>query len=188
MRDGCHGSFFHRRRCSYSLMNSITEMGPYINTRLRARLQTHLWPQRNNLDPRARPPCVYRVTHRAKKRPGFMFVKRETTGARRSTAANSASASEPRGWTAPEPRLISSFCPPFRMIRFSSLCTGRFSESRRGFFPATFSEKMQTLSAAARASSTLCLSIFCKCCGGGGLFSLRCDCQTDILSHKMTKL
>ena len=59
--DGCHGSCVHRRRCSYSLMNSITEMGPYINTRLRARHQTHLWPQRNNLDRPARPPCVYRV-------------------------------------------------------------------------------------------------------------------------------
>ena len=134
--DGCHGSCVHRRRCSYSLMNSITEMGPYINTRLRARHQTHLWPQRNNLDRPARPPCVYRVARRAKKRPGFMFVKRGTTGARRSAAADSASAAEPRGWTAPEPRLISSFCTPFRLIQFSSLCTGRFSESRRGFFPS----------------------------------------------------
>lgn len=43
------------------------------------------------------------------------------------------SAAGPRGWTAPQPRLISSFSTPFSLIWFSSLSVALSSEQQRGF-------------------------------------------------------
>lgn len=91
---------------------------------------------------------------------------------------------QPTGSMAPQPRLISSFSTLFRLICFSALCSTQqwaekaFSSVMQGIFPAKF------LRRSAKTSSTLCI-YFCTYCTGGSMYSFRCHCQTDILSHKI---
>lgn len=133
-RDGCHGSCLRRWRFSYSLMNSITEMGPYIKTKLGAEHQAHLWPQRNNLEaPCFSSACLLSHT-RARNCQGFMFGNQGTTG----RGGGFSLAAEPRGWTAPQPRLISFFLVQHSLsLWHSALSKGGFFSVTRWHFPSS---------------------------------------------------
>lgn len=128
-------------------------MGPYVTSEPWAEHRTHLWPWRNNLEAPPPPPplYVYRVVHWARKRPGFMFGNRgddrSSAALRSSGGGGFSSAVEPRGWTAPQPRLISSFSTPVQtdLVQHSLSCEHErvFSVSHGGIFPASLRRRCE---------------------------------------------